>query len=164
VREEPSKTTAARILDRLGVRYELRAYEVREEELDAVSVAARVGLPPEHVFKTLVLRGDRTGLLMACLPGSATLDLRALAAASGDKRAEMVPVRDLPALTGYVRGGVSPLGARRRCPVFLDASAPGLPQVSVSAGRRGLQIVLAGADLVRATGARLLPLARKPSP
>jgi Cys-tRNA(Pro)/Cys-tRNA(Cys) deacylase len=155
------KTIAARILDTLRLPYEIREYAHREDELDALAVAAKVGLPPERVFKTLVLQGDRTGLLMACLPAGAELDLKALAALSGNKRAEMVPVRELPALTGYQRGGVSPLGGRRRCPVFIDASAADLDQVSVSAGQRGLQLILSGPDLIRATGARAVPLCRR---
>ena len=156
------KTIAAHLLDQLKIGYELREYAYTEDELDAPSAAAKMGLPPERLFKTLVLRGDRTGPLMACIPAAAELDLKALAAHSGNKRTEMVPVKELPVLTGYQRGGVSPLGARRRCPVFIDESAVGIDHLAVSAGRRGLQILLAGRDLIRATGARVAPLCRTP--
>lgn len=154
------KTIAARILDGLGTAYELRAYAFSGDELDAVSVAAKVAMPPERVFKSLVLRGDRTGLLMACIPAAAELDLKALAAASGNKRVEMVPVKVLPTLTGYQRGGVSPLGSKKRCPVYIDASAQTLDQLSVSAGQRGLQMLLSGPDLIAATAAKVVTLAR----
>ena len=155
------KTIAARLLDGMGIHYELREYPFSEDELDALTVAAKVGLPPEQVFKTLVLRGDRTGLLMACIPAGAELDTKALAALSGNKRVEMVHVKELPALTGYQRGGVSPLGAKKRCPVFIHESAAGLDLLSVSAGQRGLQLLLSGADLIAATGARVGELGRR---
>jgi len=155
-----AKTIAARVLDQMKIPYELRQYPWSENELDAVSVAHKVGLPPEQVFKTLVVRGDKTGVLMACIPGSAELDLKALAAVSGNKKVEMVPVKEIQGLTGYIRGGVSPLGSKKAHPVYLDASAEGLAQVSVSAGQRGIQMVLSGADLARATKARLVALMR----
>jgi Cys-tRNA(Pro)/Cys-tRNA(Cys) deacylase len=159
------KTVAAHLLDRLGIPYDVREYAYAEDELDAVTAAAKVGLPPEQVFKTLVARGDRTGIVMACIPASADLDLKALAACSGNKRADMIPVKDLPALTGYQRGGVSPLGGKRQIAVFVDERARGLDTVSVSAGRRGVQLVLSGPDLIRAAGATVAPLTRpKPSP
>jgi Cys-tRNA(Pro)/Cys-tRNA(Cys) deacylase len=129
-------------------------------QLDAVTAAAKVGLTPERVFKTLVVRGDKAGVVMACIPALADLDLKALAAHSGNKRTEMVPVKDLPALTGYQRGGVSPLGGKGHITVFVDDSARALDQVSISAGRRGLQIVLSEPDLVRAAGAAVVPLTR----
>jgi Cys-tRNA(Pro)/Cys-tRNA(Cys) deacylase len=107
-----------------------------------------------------VVRGDKAGVVMACIPALADLDLKALAAHSGNKRTEMVPVKDLPALTGYQRGGVSPLGGKGHITVFVDDSARALDQVSISAGRRGLQIVLSEPDLVRAAGAAVVPLTR----
>ncbi len=128
--------------------------------MDAVTVAHKVGLPPEQVFKTLVLRGDRTGVLMASLPADAELDLKVLAAVSGNRKVEMVPVRDLPALTGYVRGGVSPLGTKKAYPYYLDEIAIILDPVSVSAGQRGVQMFLSGEDLARATGAVLAAISR----
>ena len=158
-----SKTNAARILDQLKIPYELREYPWSEEELDAVSVAHKVGLPPEQVFKTLVVRGDRTGVMMACIPAAVELDLKALAAISGNKKVEMVPVKEIQALTGYVRGGVSPLGSKKAYPLYLDASAEALDQVSVSAGQRGLQMVLSGPALIRATRATVASLRRPPA-
>jgi Cys-tRNA(Pro)/Cys-tRNA(Cys) deacylase len=148
----PGKTNAARLLDRLGIAYELRAYAWTEEELDAGHVAASLGLPPDRVWKTLVSRTERGEVLLACLPGPSHLDLKALAAAAGAKRCDMVAVREIQSLTGYVRGGVSPLSTKKPYRTFLHATLPELPRVSVSAGVRGLQILLAGADLVRATG------------
>ncbi|HET7264171.1 MAG TPA: Cys-tRNA(Pro) deacylase [bacterium] len=154
------KTVAAHLLDRLRIPYEVREYAYSEDDLDAVTAAAKVGLPPERVFKTLVVRGDKTGVVMACIPASADLDLKALAARSGNKRTEMVPVRELPGLTGYQRGGVSPLGGKGHAAVFIDESARGLDRVSVSAGRRGVQLLLSGAGLIRATGGRVARLTR----
>ncbi|MEW8978334.1 MAG: Cys-tRNA(Pro) deacylase [Symbiobacterium sp.] len=154
------KSIAARILDQLGVSYELREYEWSEEELDAVSVARKIGLPPEQVFKTLVVRGDRTGVMVASIPGNAELDLKKLAAISGNKKVEMVHVREIQGLTGYVRGGVSPLGMKKHYPYYLDETAEIIDRLAVSAGQRGLQLVLSGPDLIRATGAKLAALTR----
>lgn len=149
------KTIAARILDQLKVAYELREYDWNEEELDAVTVARKVGLPPEQVFKTLVVRGDRTGVLVACIPGNAELDLKQLATVSGNKKVEMVPVKEIQGLTGYIRGGVSPLGMKKQYPFYLDETAEIIDLLAVSAGQRGLQMLLSGEDLIRATGAHL---------
>jgi Cys-tRNA(Pro)/Cys-tRNA(Cys) deacylase len=154
------KTNAARLLDRLGIAYELRAYADGGRVLSAEEVAAAIGLPPGEVWKTLVVRSDQGEAMLACLPGPAQLDLRALAAAAGCKAVALVPVEAIPALTGYVRGGVSPLATRRPLRTFLHATLPALPRVSVSAGRRGLQILLAGPDLVRATGGTLWEVTR----
>jgi Cys-tRNA(Pro)/Cys-tRNA(Cys) deacylase len=150
------KTAAVRILDKLRLPYELRAYQ--EEELTALEAARKLDLPPERVFKTLVVRGDRGGVLLACLPGPATLDLRAIARASGDKRADLVPVEEIHRLTGYLRGGVSPLGARKPYPLFLDKAALDHATISVSAGMRGLQILIAPDALARAGSATLAQL------
>ena len=154
------KTNAARILDTLGIPYELKEYEVDEEHLDAVHVAESAGMPIEMVFKTLVARGDRNGVLMAVIPGGAELDLKALAAVSGNKRVEMVHLKEVFALTGYIRGGCSPLGAKKEYPVYIDRHAEAQATISVSAGKRGEQILLAPADLVRATGATVAEIAR----
>lgn len=154
------KTIAARILDQLKIPYELREYDWNEEELDAVTVARKVGLPPEQVFKTLVVRGDKTGVLVACIPGNAELDLKQLAAVSGNKKVEMVPVKELQGLTGYIRGGVSPLGMKKQYPIYLDETAEIIDLVSVSAGQRGLQLWFSGPDLARATQATLAPLCK----
>ena len=156
----PMKTIPARLLDQLKIVYELRYYEVDETELDAITVARKVGMPPEATFKTLVARGDRTGVLMACIPGNSELDLKRMAAVSGNKRLELVAVREIQSLTGYIRGGVSPLGSRKSYPLFLDESALQHATISVSAGQRGIQMILSPADLQRATGANLVSICR----
>ena len=149
-----NKTNAARILDRASVRYELREYLVDEDDLSAPHVAAAIGMPPEQVFKTLVARGDRSGILLACIPASADLDLKALAASSGNKKVELVAVKEVLGLTGYMRGGVSPVGTRRPYPVYLDETADLWDVISVSAGVRGCQMLLAPDDLVRVVEAQ----------
>ena len=155
-----AKTNAARILDGLGVPYELKEYPVDPDDLSAVHVAEMVGMPVEQVFKTLVARGDKTGVLMACIPGDGELDLKELAAVSGNKRVEMVHLNEVLGLTGYVRGGCSPLGAKKAYPVYLDASAETQQTISISAGKRGEQILLAPADLIRAANATVAKLNR----
>ncbi len=154
-----SKTNTARILDGLGIRYTLHDYEVDPDDLRAESVALKVGLPAEQVFKTLLGRGDRHGLCFAVVPGDSALDLKALARLTGDRRVELVPLKEVQPLTGYIRGGVSALGAKRSFPVFLDETAQLFDVISVSSGMRGTQIFLAPDDYVRATGAKLGPLA-----
>ncbi len=154
------KTNAARQLDQLGIRYELREYEVEAEHLDAETVAAKVGLPPEQVFKTLVARGDRTGVMMAVIPANAELDPKALARLSGDRRVELVPLKEVQPLTGYVRGGVTALGLKRPLPVWAEETIELFDVISVSAGIRGTQILLAPADYLRAAGATPGPIAR----
>ncbi len=145
------KTNAARLLDSLGISYELRDYEVDPEDLAAESVARKIGLPPEQVFKTLVARGDRTGVLLAVVPGDMELDLKALARLSGDRKAEVLPLKEVQPLTGYVRGGVTALAGRKDYPVYVDETVELFDVVSVSAGLRGTQILLAPADYLRAT-------------
>ena len=154
------KTNAARLLDRLGIAYELKSYDVDPDDLQAETVARKVGLPPGQVFKTLVARGDRTGVLLAVVPGDAELDGKALARQSGDRRVDVVPLREVQPLTGHVRGGVTALGLAKSYPVFLDSSAFSHERISVSAGVRGTQILLAPADYERAVGARRAALAR----
>lgn len=154
------KTNAARILDGLKITYELREYTVDETDLSAQHVADKVDMPHNQVFKTLVARGDKTGIIMACIPGDTELDLKALAVASGNKKVEMVALKEVQPLTGYVRGGVSPLGPKKRYPVFLDESAVNWPVIAVSAGIRGCQIIVAPDNLVQAVNARLCPIAR----
>ena len=154
------KTNAMRLLDSLGIPYEVRTYEVDPEDLSAESVARKIGFPVEQTFKTLVARGDVNGVCLAVLPGDAELDLKALARASGDRRAEVVPLREVQPLTGYVRGGVTALACRKPYPVFLDEIAQLYDRISVSAGARGIQILLRPEDYVRATGARYAPIAR----
>ena len=147
------KTNAARILDRMGIGYELKEYPVDVNDLSAVNVAAKVGMPVQQVFKTLVARGDKNGVLMACIPGDGELDLKALAAASGNKKTEMVHLKEVLGLTGYIRGGCSPLGAKKEYPVYLDKSAENWEIIAISAGKRGEQIMIAPADLVQAVHA-----------
>jgi Cys-tRNA(Pro)/Cys-tRNA(Cys) deacylase len=154
------KTNAARMLDALGVRYELREYEVDEADLSAESVARKIGMPAEQVFKTLVCRGDRTGVLFAVVPAGAELDFKALARLSGDRSVEMVPLREVQPLTGYVRGGVTILGARKEYPAYADETIELFDLVSVSAGVRGTQVLLRPADYLRATRATTGPLTR----
>jgi Cys-tRNA(Pro)/Cys-tRNA(Cys) deacylase len=144
------KTNAARLLDSLGIPYELRDYEVDPQDLAAESVARKIGLPAEQVFKTLVARGDRTGVLLAVVPGDAELDLKALARASGDRKAEVVALKEVQPLTGYVRGGVTALAGKKDYPVFVDETIELFDVVSVSAGVRGTQLLLAPADYLRA--------------
>ncbi len=160
------KTNAARLLDRMGIRYELREYEVDPSDLAAETVAAKIGLPPEQVFKTLVARGDRNkdrskdrnGIVMAVIPGNQELNLKALAAAAGERKIQLVPVKELQALTGYIRGGVTALAAKRNFPVYVDETIELFDVVSISAGIRGLQILIAPADYLRATKGRLAAL------
>lgn len=144
------KTNAARLLDSLGVKYELRDYEVDLEHLDAETVAAKIGLPPEQVFKTLVARGDRNGVCLAVVPGNTELDEKALAKLTGDRKIELVPVKEVQNLTGYIRGGVTALAGKRDYPVFVDETAELFDVISVSAGVRGTQILLAPGDYLKA--------------
>jgi len=143
------KTNAARFLDSLKIDYKPRKYEVDESDLSAESVAKKVGLPPEQVFKTLVARGDKTGVLMTCIPGNTELDLKAMATVSGNKKVEMVPMKEIQQLTGYIRGGVSPIGTKKHYPIFLDESAMRFPFISISAGARGSQIFISPRDLIK---------------
>jgi Cys-tRNA(Pro)/Cys-tRNA(Cys) deacylase len=145
------KTRAMQLLDKAGITYETR--EFREVELSAEEVTEKLGIPLHQVFKTLVVRGDRTGVILACLPGTMTLSLRALARVSGNKQVELVETDEILRLTGYIRGGVSPLGGKKAYPVYLEASALDQPKLSISAGMRGLQILLAPNDLARVAGA-----------
>ena len=142
----------------MGIPYELRAYEVDPDDLTAETVATKVGLPAEQVFKTLVARGDRNGIAMAVIPGDQELDLKALAAAAGERKIQLVPVKELQSLTGYIRGGVTALGAKRDFPVYVDETIELFDVVSVSAGVRGLQILIAPADYLRATKATIAAL------
>ncbi len=149
------KTNAARLLDKLGIAYELRDYEVDPEDVSALAVAKKVGMPPEQVFKTLVARGDRTGVLLAVVPGSAELDLKALARLSGDRKVEVVALKEVQPLTGYIRGGVTALACKKDYPVFVDETMELFDLVAVSAGTRGTQILIAPADYQKATKAKV---------
>ena len=155
-----AKTNAVRLLDHLGVRYELRAYEVDPEDLAAETVARKVGLPPEQVFKTLVARGDKHGVCLAVVPGNSELDLKGLARATGDKKIDTVPLKEVEPLTGYIRGGVTAMACRKPYPVYLDETAQLFDVISISAGLRGLQVLLAPDDYIRVLDARVVPIAR----
>ena len=155
------KTNAARLLDSLGIPYRLQDYEVDPDDLSAESVAAKIGLPPEQVFKTLVARGDRTGVLLAVVPGDAELDLKALARLSGDRKVDTVPLKEVQPLTGYVRGGVTALAGRKDYPVFADETVELFDEIAVSAGARGTQILLAPGDYLRATRATVGAIAKQ---
>lgn len=155
-----SKTNAVRTLDRAGIAYELREYDIDERDLSAERAAGKLGMAPETVFKTLITRGDRTGPVLACLPAGTELDLRALSEASGNKRIELVPLKEVHDLTGYIRGAVTPLAVKKPYPVFLDETAELWPVIGISGGLRGLEILLTPADLIRVTGAILANIAR----
>lgn len=150
-----TKTNAARLLDSMGIAYSLHEYDVDPEDLSAETVARKVGLPLEHVFKTLVVRGDRMGVLFAVVPGNCELDLKATAKLTGDRKVEPVSLKEVQPLTGYIRGGVTVLGAKKAFPVYADETIELFDLVSISAGQRGLQIFLAPADYLRATNATL---------
>jgi Cys-tRNA(Pro)/Cys-tRNA(Cys) deacylase len=154
------KTNAVRLLDQLRIAYELREYDVDPDDLSAETVAAKIGLPPAQTFKTLLARGDRTGPCFAVIPGDAELDLKALAAATGDKKTELVHLKDVQPLTGYIRGGVTALAAKKEFPVIVDRSIERWDRISISAGMRGMQILMAPAEYVRATHARVADIAK----
>jgi Cys-tRNA(Pro)/Cys-tRNA(Cys) deacylase len=154
------KTNAARFLDGLNINYKLCEYEIDESDLSAESVAKKVGLPPKQVFKTLIARGDKTGVLMACIPGNSELDLKTIAAMSGNKKVEMVHVKEIQQLTGYIRGGVSPIGTKKHYPIFLDESAMEFPFISISAGARGSQIFISPGDLMKALDIKVCKIAK----
>ncbi len=155
-----AKTHAVRLLDRLGVHYELREYEVDPEDLAAETVARKVGLPPEQVFKTLVARGDKHGVCLAVVPGNCELDLKALAKATGDKRIDTVPLKEVEPLTGYIRGGVTALACKKPYLVFIDETAQLFDVISISAGVRGLQILISPDDYTRVVDAKVAPIAK----
>ncbi|WP_206107995.1 Cys-tRNA(Pro) deacylase [Paludisphaera soli] len=155
-----AKTNAVRLLDRLEIPYELRDYEVDPDDLLAESVARKIGLPPEQVFKTLVARGDKQGVCLAVVPADCELDLKALAKATGDKKIDTVPLKEVEPLTGYIRGGVTAMACKKPYPTFLEETAELFDVISVSAGVRGVQVLLAPGDYVRAVGARLAAIAK----
>jgi Cys-tRNA(Pro)/Cys-tRNA(Cys) deacylase len=153
------KTNAARFLDQLGIRYELREYEVDPDDLAAEAVATKIDLPPGQLFKTLVANGDRHGICMVTIPSDTELDLKRLAAASSNRKIHLVAVKDLQRLTGYIRGGVTAIAAKKTYPVYADSSIERFELISISAGMRGLQILLAPADYLRAAKATLAEIA-----
>jgi Cys-tRNA(Pro)/Cys-tRNA(Cys) deacylase len=153
-----TKTNAARLLDAKGIPYELIGYEVDESDLTASTVASKLGQNVEQVFKTLVLLGDKTGTFVAVIPGNEELDLKKMAKVSGNKSVAMVPMKDILGLTGYVRGGCSPLGMKKKYPVFFHESCLLFDFIFVSAGTRGLQLKLAPDLLIDITGGEVADL------
>ena len=151
------KTNAVRILESAKVSFELRSYEVDPEDLSAETVAQKVQMPITQIYKTLVCRGEHTGPTFGVISGDCELDLKVLARSAGDRKCQMVTLREVQPLTGYIRGGVTVLGAKRPFPAFVDADFTKHERVSVSAGMRGLQIILAPADYLRVTRATLIP-------
>jgi Cys-tRNA(Pro)/Cys-tRNA(Cys) deacylase len=160
----PSKTNAARLLDSLNITYELRSYAVDPEDLTAISVARKIGLPPEQVFKTLLSQTSSGEHLFAIIPGDTELDLKKLAQASGAKKAELASLKEVEPLTGYIRGGVTVMGARKPFPAYADETIELFDIISVSAGQRGLQVILSPADYLRATNATLADLTKSQAP
>jgi Cys-tRNA(Pro)/Cys-tRNA(Cys) deacylase len=154
------KTNAVRALDQLGIKYELREYDVDPHDLSAESVAAKIGLPPEQVFKTLAVQGDRNGTCLAVISANQELNFKALANQTGDRKIEMVPMKEVRALTGYIRGGVTALACKKDYAVYIEELAEICDVISVSAGIRGLQILLAPADYIRAVNARVAAIAK----
>lgn len=155
------KTNAVRQLEKLGVGYELREYEVDESDLSGQTVAEKIDLPPEQVFKTLVARGTSGAVIIACVPCDSELDLKALAVAAHEKKMELVPVKDIQKLTGYIRGGVSPVATKKPYPGFIDESAENWPVISLSAGMRGCQMLVRPSDIMSAAGLQSAAIAVK---
>lgn len=157
-----SKTNAARLLDSLKISYQLKPYQLDEQDLSAEHIAELNHFPVEALFKTLVLRGDKTGVLVACLPGNREVILKSLASASGNKKVEMVPQKEVQGLTGYIRGGVSPIGMKKNHPVYLDSSALKHPLIMINAGHKGILMEIAPDGLIRAVNAQVISLAAEP--
>jgi Cys-tRNA(Pro)/Cys-tRNA(Cys) deacylase len=155
-----NKTNAARILDQAGIPYEMMTYAYDESDLSGVKAAQSIGLPMEQMYKTLVAQGDKNGYLVCLLAVDREIDLKQLATLSGDKRVELIPTKDLLPLTGYQRGGCSPLGMRKKWPTYIDERILQQDSVAVSAGQRGVQLMLAPADLVRVTQAIIGQISR----
>ena len=160
----PGKTNAARQLDALGIAYELRSYEVDLDDLTAISVARKIGLPAEQVFKTLVTRTHDGEHLFAVVPGDAELDLKKIAAVAGTRKVELAALKDVEPLTGYIRGGVTVLAAKKPFRTFADETIELFDIISISAGQRGQQLVLSPADYLRATEATLTELTKTTAP
>ena len=153
------KTNAARLLDKAGVAYKLIPYEFDENDLAASHVADSLGQDIARVFKTLVLHGDRTGYVVCVVPGDGEVDLKALAKVSGNKKVEMIPMKDLLGVTGYIRGGCSPVGMKKRFPTYFHSTALSFETIYVSAGVRGLQLEISPAALISFVGGTVADLA-----
>lgn len=155
-----NKTNAMRRLDTAKIKYEVCEYVPDESDLSGVHVADQIGKPHEIVFKTLAARGDKSGLVVFCIPCAAELDMKAAAAASGNKSIELLHVKDLLAATGYIRGGVSPIGMKKSYPTYIDASAVQHERITLSAGIKGAQLLLDRAEIIKFLGARVCPITR----
>lgn len=140
--ETSVKTNAMRIVESAGVAFRTKEYEVDEEDLSGTHAAQMIGMPCEQVFKTLVLKGEKTGYFVCCIPVDMELDLKKVARASGDKKTEMIPMKDLLSVTGYIRGGCSPIGMKKKFPTYLEETAQLFDEIAVSAGKRGEQILI----------------------
>jgi Cys-tRNA(Pro)/Cys-tRNA(Cys) deacylase len=160
----PTKTNAARLLDSLGIDYEMRTYEVDPEDLTAISVARKIGLPAEQVFKTLLSHSYAGEYMFAVIPGDSELDLKKMAGAAGAKKVELASLKDVEPLTGYIRGGVTVMAARRPFPAFADETIELFEVISISAGLRGVQLVMSPGDYLRATDATLADLTKAQTP
>jgi len=158
-----TKTNAARLLDTLDIPYELRTYEVDPDDLTAISVARKIGLPPEQVFKTLLAHTNTGEHVFAVIPGDVELDLKKLAHAAKAKKTELASLKEVEPLTGYIRGGVTVMGAKKQFPAFADETIELFDHISVSAGQRGLQLLLAPSDYLRAADATLADLTKDPA-
>ncbi len=158
-----AKTNACRILEQMGIPFATREYEVDPNDLAAETVAAKVGYPPEQVFKTLVVHGDKHGYAVAVVPGNWELDLKAMAKATGDRKVEMIPLKDVQPVTGYIRGGVTALGMKKTFPVVVDETMELWNEVCVSAGMRGMQIVIAPKDYIAVVNAKVAEISREKS-
>lgn len=150
-----SKTNAVRLLDKAKIRYELVPYAVDESDLSATHVAELLGESVEQLFKTLVLKGDKTGFFVAVIPGNAELNLKLAAKISGNKNCNLIPMKELLPVTGYIRGACSPIGMRKHFPTYLHASCMDFEAIYISAGQRGLQIKIAPSDLIKMVGAEV---------
>lgn len=159
--KKPTKTNAARLLDRAGIAYELVPYAVDEAHLAATHVAEQLNEPIERVFKTLILKGDRTGHFVCVVPGDHEVDLKAAAQISGNKKADLIPMKELLPTTGYIRGGCSPIGMKKPFPTYLHSTAVDYPFIYISAGMRGLQFKIAPTDLIAYVGATVAPISAK---
>lgn len=153
--EKQTKTNAMRILDREKIKYEVRTYEYDEADLSGTSAAAKLGTDPGRLFKTLVLRGEKRGIVVCIIPVNREINLKAFAARIKDKRTEMIHVKEFLGLTGYIRGGCSPIGMKKQYPTFIEASCLNYETIGVSGGQRGVQIMLAPKDLIKAAKAEI---------
>ena len=152
------KTNAMRRLDSAKISYEIKTYTVDENDLSGIHIADQIGIPYGQCFKTLVATGDKTGPLVFCIPAHEEIDLKKAASVTGNKRIEMIHVKDLLALTGYIRGGVSPIGMKKKFPTYIDESCLGYEKITVSSGTRGAQLLLAVKDLLPFVDARTASL------